>query len=442
MIGTQSRVRKATVVAQAPTAVDRGSLPLLQERPERTPGERAALGVLAAAVVCLPVLVPSGPMNIAPVDLLIALGVGLTVFWAGNNAVVLRFPYSLAMTLFLVGGAIGALVGPFPGTGLSALVQDLVLLVWVAALVNLARRPENLRVLLAAWCYGAVAWTILLVFALVGRIGFISGVTPREGSRISLMFGDPNFAGNYFFISIMLVWATGIPRHRTARIFTYLALLIAMVMTGSNGAVSALVVGSVIVAAVTIYRRAGLVQAVGGVAAIVVTGALLSSVVSFSALREAAARSSYATLRDGIGRSSSSVEQRDLLLHENILLYYQGTLLGSGPTSTKPRLVAAQSLFPKEAHSDYWASLVERGLIGFLGLMVLIGTIAARSWYVLTRPRAPAFVQAVPRPEGLVAAAIGCLLAGTVVFEALHVRHVWFVYAMVAALSIWGTDDA
>ncbi len=441
MSGSRGLVRtRANDVALDPFVAEGSMTPI--QRPERTPGERAALVVMVAAVALLPVLVPAGPMNMAPVDLLIALGVGMTLFWAGNNAVVLRFPYSLAMTLLVLGGAIGAMAGPFPGAGLSALIQDLVLLAWVAALVNLARRPENLRALLAAWCYGAVVWTILLAFAVVAKVGVISGITPREGSRISLMFGDPNFAGNYFFISIMLVWASGIPRRRTARILTYLALLIAMVMTGSNGAVTALLVGSVIIAAVTIYRRAGLVQAVGGVAAIVVIGVLLSSVVSFSAIREAAARSSYATLRDGIGRSSSSVEQRDLLLHENILLYYQGSLLGSGPTSTKPRLVAAQSLFPKEAHSDYWAALVERGLIGFLGLMVLVGSIAARSWYVLTRPRAPAFVRAVPRPEGLVAAAVGCLLAGTVVFESLHVRHVWFVYAMVAALSIWGTDDA
>jgi O-antigen ligase len=284
-------------------------------------------------------------------------------------------------------------------------------------------------------------WTVLLYMALIVHIPAISGISAREGSRISLVLGDPNFAGNYFFVSIMIVAASGFPRHRVARSLTYLGLVGALVLTGSNSAVTSLVLGVVILTVVGVHRRSGLVPAICTLMTMIVVGGLLATFVPVSSLRLAAANSRYSAIRDGVGRSASSVESRDLLFHESLGLFYGGDLLGSGPTSTKPRLIASQSLYPKEAHSDYWAALVERGVIGFLGLVVLVGSILTYCWFVLSRPRTPAFVWAVPRPEGLVAAAAACLLAGTV-YEILHLRHVWFVFAMVAAVSIWGREDA
>jgi O-Antigen ligase len=430
-MGTLSLVRRS------PGASDR--LPLLGSA--RTPWESMALIAVGVAVACLPFLVPSGPLDAAPVDPLIAVAVALTLLWAGTDAVALRWPYALPLGLIVIGGSLGALMGPVASSGLVALIQDLVLWMWAAALVNLARRPENLRALLAVWCYAAVVWTVLLYVALVAHIPAISGVTAREGSRISLVLGDPNFAGNYFFVSIMMVAASGFPRHRVARVLTYLGLAGALVLTGSNSAVTSLVLGIVILTVVGVYRRSGLVPATCTLATMVVVGGLLVTLVPVASLRMAAANSSHPAIRDGVGRSASSVESRDLLFHESLGLFYGGNLLGTGPTSTKPRLIADQSLYPKEAHSDYWAALVERGVIGFLGLVLLVGSILTYSWFVLSRPRAPAFVWAVPRPEGLVAAAAACLLAGTV-YEILHLRHVWFVFAMVAALAIWGRDDA
>src|SRR6266566_4841881 len=78
-------------------------------------GERLALGATAGAVALLPLLSPSGPANLAPVDLLIAAAVAACLLWAGTAGHQWRFPYALPMAVFITGGALGALVGPVPG---------------------------------------------------------------------------------------------------------------------------------------------------------------------------------------------------------------------------------------------------------------------------------------------------------------------------------------
>ena len=406
----------------------------------RLPGERLAVVAVAATVALLPFLVPSGPLNTAPVDALMAVAIASAALWAGTHRIRLAFPYAAAVTVSMIAGGIGALAGPVPVAGFVALVQDIVLFSWGVTVVNIARSPENLALMLKAWRYGAVAWSIVVLVGLAARISFLSGVTPRDGARVAALFGDPNFAGNYFFVSIMIVWATRRPSSRILRVATYLLLISMLALTGSNGAAISLGVAAAIVATGALYRRYGPVQAIGGLALMVVAGLIVASTLSLTAIVEMADRSQYAAIRDGIGRGTTSVDQRGVLLHENVHLLYTGSILGSGPTSTKTRLDRSQAVFVKEAHSDYWSSIVERGILGLIGVCLLVGAVLARAWRIATRPLAPAFARVVVRPEALAGAAVGCLLAGTVL-EVLHLRHVWFVFAVVAALSLWGRSD-
>ena len=43
----------------------------------------------------------------------------------------------------------------------------------------------------------------------------------------------------------------------------------------------------------------------------------------------------------------------------------------------------------------------------------------------------------ISKPNALVGAVCGTMLASTV-YELLHLRHLWALFAMVAAVSIWG----
>jgi O-antigen ligase len=114
--------------------------------------------------------------------------------------------------------------------------------------------------------------------------------------------------------------------------------------------------------------------------------------------------------------------------------------LGEGPTSTIARLKARQAPFAKEAHNDYLAALVERGALGAVGIMLLVAAVCGRAWTVARRPLVAGFAEVVPFTGPLVAAVAGTLVLGTV-YEALHVRQVWALLGVVAALYLWGRQQ-
>jgi O-antigen ligase len=401
--------------------------------------ERLAVGTTAVAVAMLPLLVPSGPGHTAPVDGLIALALSVCLLWAGTSAHRLRFPYVVAMTLFIAGGALGAMSGPVPGTGALALLQDLVLLAWCWVVVNMSSSPQRLKILLGTWAYSSIAWAVLLFAGLAAGSSTVTGQSARQGGRTALTFVDPNISANYYFVSIMIIWATGRPQHRVLRLVAYVVLLAAMFTTGSNSGMVSLIVGIAVAALVGIYRRAGVVPAATTLAFLLLGGYLVASNVNFKEIQASAHESQYRFIREGIGRSSKSFQQRGDLLHESFTLYQTGGLLGQGPVSTKTRLESEMAPFVKEAHDDYFAAFIERGVLGVLGLLLLIAAVGRQALGLAKSRLAPDFGAVVIRPYALIGAVAGTLTV-MAVYELLHVRQVWTLFAFLAALSVWGRE--
>jgi hypothetical protein len=400
-------------------------------------GERLAVGLAAASVALLPLLKPGGPMNLAPVDLLMALAVLACLLWAGMSRWPLRWPYALPAALMITGGALAAAFGPVPLASVVALVQDAWLLVWCWTLVNLASSPGRIRILLGTWAYAGVAWGVLLFVGLALGLSWLTGQDASEGSRTALTTGDPSYGASYMFISLMIIWATRRPRARAVRVAACLVLVAGIVSTGSNSGMVSLVIGTSVACVIGVYGRRGAVAAVAAAAALLLAGVAVASNVSVGDLQRKAHSSQYAFLRDGFGRSSVSVAQRDMLLRESLVLRREGSALGTGPASTKPRLSGQRAQFVKEAHDDYLASILERGPLGLLGFLVLLASVGIRA-ATLTRGRlSPGFAAVVPRPHAIVGAVAGSAVA-MAVYELLHLRHIWALAAFVAALSIWG----
>jgi O-antigen ligase len=393
----------------------------------------------AAVVALLPLLQPGGPANSAPVDLLIGIALSAAVFWAVSSGQTWRFPYAFPMLLILTGGAIGAMSGTVPIAGATALAQDVVLLAWCWAVVNVCRSADNLKILVRTWAYSSLAWAGLLFVGLATSTSALTGRTPTFGSRTMLTFGDPNVAANYLVISIMIIWATQCPRRRAPRLAGYGLLLAALATTGSNGGIVGIIVAVTVAAVLGVYVRAGTVPAVTMLCFLVLGGYLVATNIHLSRVQETAQASRYAFLRDGIGREESSVASRGSILHESIKLYQGGGPFGAGPGSTKPRLQAEEAPLVKEAHDDYLAALNERGVLGLVGLVLLLSGIALRALSLVKTPPARGVPAVVVRPNALVGAVAATMVAMAVV-ELLHVRHVWTLFAFVAALSLWGRE--
>jgi len=363
---------------------------------------------------------------------MIALALVAVLLWAGSSRLRLAFPFALPLGLFLVGGALGALSGPVPRTGLVALVQDVTLLLWFWAVVNIGSSPERLQAIARAWAYAAIGWAILLLGSVAAGVTAISGQTESEGVRAALTFGNANFAGNYFFVSIMIVWATGRPRNATFRRAAYVLLLAALVSTGSNSALVAVALGTTVACLLGVYRRSGPIPAVTALAGAALAFSLVASNVSLSDIQSSASRSSYAYIRDGVGRSAKATSDRGLLWRQGIGLYQTSSPLGRGPASTKVRLKAELAHRPVEAHSDYLAAINERGVLGLVGVFLLVAGLCFQAFRLARAAPTGAIGRAIPRPNALVGATAGMLIAMTTT-EYLHVRHVWVLFAVVVA---------
>lgn len=405
----------------------------------RVGSERLALALTAFAVALLPLAVPTGPANTAPIDLFIAAALGATLLWAASTGFRWRFPYIVPLAMALFGGALGGLVGPVPWAAVVALVQDLVLIAWCWTVANMSHSAANLRVLLTTWACSGVGWAIMAFVGLATGSSLLTGQIERQGTRVQITLADPSYAANYFFISMMIIWAIRRPRRRVLRLAAYALLVAALVTTGSNSGLVALVIGSVVASVLGTYRRFGVPAAVSASVFIALAGVAIASTVSLSSIQASAHESRFSFVRQGIGRSPDSAGQRESLLHESIRLYKAGNVLGEGPVSTKPRLESEQAPLVKEAHDDYFAALMERGPLGLIGVLVLVSSLLLRGLFITRTKLSAAFAATVCKPNALVGAVAGTLVAGTV-YELLHVRHIWALFAFVAALSIWGRD--
>jgi len=395
------------------------------------------LATVATAIAMLPALKPSGPGNSSPVDVLIALSIGVALLWAGYSGQELRIPYALAVGVFMIGGAIGSLAGPLPSAGLLAVGQDFVLLAWCAVVVNVARSATALKWLLRAWTWSAVGWALILFAALATGNLALAGVTDRTGVRASLTFGDPNYAANYFFVALMIVMATQTPRRLSLRLLVYVALLGALAATGSNGGILAFALGLGVVMVAFVARRWGGAPFLATLCVAVVLG--LSALIAAQTLpiEDMAKNSGIPLLRDSIGRSSQSAQERAWLVSETIALYQQGAPWGLGPGSTKPLLQTQLAPYAYQTHDDYIESIVERGVVGAFGLLLLIGSVSIRTWSVVTKPLAPEFAALFPRTSPLLGAMVGLAVSASY-YQILHFRHVWTLFAVIAGVYIWG----
>ncbi|MFI4972327.1 MAG: O-antigen ligase family protein [Hyphomicrobiales bacterium] len=395
------------------------------------------LAPVAAAVALLPFLQPTGPGNSSPVDVAFAISIGVFLLWAGYTGQALRMPFALAVGVIMIGGAVGALAGPLPSSGLLAIAQDFILLVWCAVVVNIARSTHAFHWLLRAWTWSAFGWALILLAALATGNNGLAGVTDRTGVRASLTFGDPNYAANYFFVALMIVMATRMPRRRSIRVLVYLALVAALAATGSNGGLLAFSVGLAVVATFYVARRWGTVPLLATLCVAGVIGLLGLVAMQNLPIEQWARDSGQPLLRDSIGRSSQSAQERAWLISETIGLYEQGAPWGLGPDSTKPLLQTQLAPYAYQTHDDYIEAIVERGVIGAFGLILLVGSVGTRTWAVATKPLAPAFAQLFPSQSPLFGAVAGLAVSASY-YQILHFRHVWTLFAVIAALYLWG----
>jgi O-antigen ligase len=397
--------------------------------------EWTALMTLVAAIAFQPMLHPSGPANTAPVDILVLASIVTAAVWARSGHHKLRAPYFIPMALMVAAGAASGLVGPLPGLALSTLATDLLLIVWCTVVVNVLSSPRAMRYALCAWSWGGIIWATVVTVAWMGNITSVEGLSAADGNRVLFTFGDPNYAATYWVVTIFVVYASGTPPKKWMRFTGYALLAWALALSESNGGVLALAIGLLFLWVVRIYRKRGPVGALTVVLAVVLMVTALLTVIPMSEVRQQALNSGQPLLVNSIGRSAQSTAERGELRVEVFQLYRESDgFLGDGPGSTKAILTSQSAPYPNQAHNDLLAVLSERGVVGVLGLLLLVGTVTAYAIPLVGRRPSAGFAAAVPRPVGLVAALLS-LVVISYYEEVLHFRFLWALLGIVAVLG-------
>jgi O-Antigen ligase len=403
--------------------------------PGRGTVQRTAMVTLVAAIIFQPILHPTGPGNSSPVDLFTVAAVASAAVWITSSHHKARAPYIIPVALLVAAGAASGLFGALPGLALLTLVIDLLLFGWCTAVVNVLSVPRAMRCALVAWSWSGIFWAAVVIVAWLGHISALEGLQAAEGNRVLFTFGDPNYASTYWDATIFVVYATRTPSARWMRIVGYVMLAWALALTESNGGALALGISIFFLLLVRSHRKNGLVGAAA--TGLIITMAVGAFLVAFplSSIRQWALSSGQPLLVNSIGRSAQSSNERGVLIVELKQLYEQSDgVLGLGPASTKPLLTTQLYPYANEAHNDFLAMLVERGPVGLLGLLLLIG--AAIYWAVpiVRRKLSARYAAVVPLPVGLVAALLA-LSVNSFYEEILHFRFLWALLGIVAILG-------
>jgi O-antigen ligase len=411
-------------------------------RRSRRPEAMFAPAIVAGGIALLPILIPPGPGNVAPVDMVLLGAIGVVALWAGTTGARLRFPYVVHVTLFAIAGLGASLLGPLPIAGLVAVAQDVFLFLWCLAVANVLRTPRAMRLVLGVWSVSATVWATALVLSVLTAA--TAGIDQSSSSRASFSFGEQNGAALYLAISLMVILAARIPVNRAARFLTVTIIATAIVLTGSLAGLAGLLAGVVVTILFSLLSRRGLAAALLVLFMFLVLAATIAGLAETRGWIERAHESPNQVIRDSIGRLQQSSSERATLASEITGLYRTDTLFGVGPTATEYTLRSNQSPYPKEAHNDFVAALIERGLLGELAIIALVGAIivyVAGVWRVERSAPDVGFRTVLPAPLFLVGATI-VIAVGSLTHEVLHDRTIWTLLGLVAAVALWaGTRD-
>lgn len=397
--------------------------------------------VVSIVVACaaLPLLRPSGPGNTGAVDLALICAILVSLYFASSRSFRLKMPYAFPAALMVVAGSIAALTS-HGGPGATsrsalALVQDVFVFGWAAAIATVGQDKRLLNVILKAISYSTVAWAGLLIFGELAGLTFITGINSRDGVRASLTFGDPNLAADFFICGLLVLRAAQLPRRRGWRFFCCTLIVVAIILTLSNGGMLALLIATFLGAMFSLVRRRGVLAALTvtlllGVAVVVATQTI--DIKGWVTNVE----QSDAFIRDSLGRQAESSGSRSALAHEELTLWFHDdAILGYGPANTESTLQSTGATYVKEAHDDYLASVLERGILGATALVLLMIAVGVRARRIsLTGGLSPEMLELVPRPEILAAACIAIAFSAAF-YETLHFRHVWAVFGIIAAIE-------
>jgi len=384
---------------------------------------------LSVLLVCLlPLEHWRFPFNVKPSDLALLLLTVYGLLKAGQTRQRLDFPLILPIWVILLSSSVATLVGFGSPDSLVAIVQEIYIFTWFIVLTNVlkALTLSDLDRLMKIWSVIACLVSITMVMGML-RIGpsifyrsSYEQVT-AEFIRATGTYDNSNSAAVYISISLFILLATSWPIWLRAAVAVW--LFIGMFATGSNGALlstfGSLVLFAGVYPALQNRRDYKLLVAVVGIGGGLVAVAFLVLGLASSLLSGVGFATNNPLFFNTLARLSNSASRR-----LDIIAWawdaYRRHPWGTGPNS-----------FFSGLHNDYAAFLFERGPVGFIGWLWVIGAPLVRSLQAASQlANKHQRQQMLLLGVGFLACAVNA-----VTHEVSHMRQVWLLVVFLFALS-------
>ena len=368
-------------------------------------------GYLVVMAGLMPLIAPQLPAQTTLFDWfnLAAIPVILAVLFYTSRV---SFPLAAPAMVILMGSLVSMLNGRAIPVNMLTLAQEIYLYLLMVALCNVMRDPADMTILVVAWMTTAVAQSLLVFWNLSGDIA----------ARATGTFLNPNMTSSYLGISALLCFHPVLKGRPLIRSAVFVVVTIAMLGTKSMSAILSLVTAVLfMIGAHTFYggHRQRVRVAVAALVLFAVAVAVLPQALNMENFLDRLPRSSsgrLATWKVGIG---------------TFLDNPFGLGVGPGGFVEVGIVTGGQWGVGKRMslHSDYLAYLVERGIVGFLGLMALIGALAMLLLRGIRTSAGP--------EQRLWMFALSAMLLFTLVdslsHEMMHYRHVWSALGLMTA---------
>ncbi len=393
------------------------------------------VGGMIVMLLLLPIEQIIGPFSLRPVDGVIMLLTlwGMGKIWRAEHRA--HVPLAIPMWLILCSSLIATTLGDFRQEGIVAIAQEAYLYAWFVVAANRLSglSLKSRRLLMTIWVGVAAIESVLTLMGMF-HIGPIFLYTPPHRqtydyggiSRAVGTYVNSNAAGS--FISTSFFVMISLPLPIWLRVVLGVWYFVGMYATGSNGAMLATAAALVTLAGVYSLRRQRRLALLGAAAAGIIGG--------LAAILPSAGLSIQAILRPGMGGA---------LFYTSLGRIYWGmqrrlAILSMGwhefvkrPWGVGPNAFGS---LRASLHNDYIAFLFERGPVGFLGWLGIVGgtlaTTLRESHRVSSNPA---------RLWGILALGAGFLAnaLNSFVHEVSHFRSLWllmiFLFAEIIAIS-------
>jgi O-antigen ligase len=396
---------------------------------------------LLGMLILLPVKVFHFPFNLELVDFWILMA--LPVFWLSflpGRQTRISLPYTFAVLLILIGSFASTFAAPNPSRSIIVILKEIYLFVWFVTVTALLSglNARDLRRIMIVWAGTVILHGLLIIsqflFPDIWRMttGFAGQATAYAHFRPSGLFisekaGDANKAAFFQLLGFVpLVLAK--PSKRIA-IFLGILLFSSILATGSMGTTISFTAGLLTSLILISAFGKNWILIIKYMVKSVIVISLFVGLFSLVLSRNQNYKNHFEKIITGRAEKSSGgrfdLWQRGMEVFEehNVFLW------GVGPENFR-EVDAAQS--DNQLHNDFLAFTVERGLIGFAGLMLFAIIALGRAVYLLLMYRRS------PEQTGLVVvvfpAIIAAMLIVSLTHQIFHAREMWLVLALQEAM--------